>query len=127
MARRIDDVDLDAAHGDGDVLGEDGDAAFAFQVVGVEDEPVLAADEPVQLFLAEKAGLAQHVVDQRGFSVVDVGDDGDIADIGALHAAPFPSPLRGRGVGGRLPNPVAPSPLPLSPKGRGGPWLVKIS
>ena len=34
---------------------------------------------------AEGAGLAEHGVDQRGLAVVDVGHDGDIAEIGALH------------------------------------------
>ena len=37
----------------------------------------------------EHAGLAQHRVDQRGLAVVDVGDDRDVADVGALgHEAP---------------------------------------
>ena len=31
------------------------------------------------LVLAERAGLAQHVVDQRGLPVVDVRDDGDVS------------------------------------------------
>ena len=67
----------------GDVLGQDGDAALALEVVGVEDAGVL----PPQLSLvAELAGLAQHLIDQRGLAVVDVGDDGDIADVVPLHA-----------------------------------------
>ena len=33
----------------------------------------------------EGAGLAEHGVDQGGLAVVDVGHDGDIAEIGALH------------------------------------------
>ena len=36
---------------------------------------------------AEGAGLAEHGVDQGGLAVVDVGDDGDVAEIGALHGA----------------------------------------
>ena len=32
----------------------------------------------------EGAGLAQHRVDQGGLAVVDVGDDRDVADVGAL-------------------------------------------
>ena len=51
VAGRVDDVDLDVAELEGDVLGQDGDAALAFQVVGVEDQAVLAADELVE-FLA---------------------------------------------------------------------------
>ncbi len=34
----------------------------------------------------ERAGLAQQLVDQRGFTVVDVGDDGDIAQLVSLRA-----------------------------------------
>ena len=32
----------------------------------------------------EGAGLAQHGVDEGGLAVIDVGDDGDVADVGAL-------------------------------------------
>ena len=49
VARRVDDVDLGAADLEGDVLGQDGDAALAFQIVGIEDQAVLAAGELVQL------------------------------------------------------------------------------
>jgi hypothetical protein len=37
VAGGVDDVDLGAAQGQGDALGQDGDAAFALQVVGVEE------------------------------------------------------------------------------------------
>ena len=37
VAGRIDDVDLDVAVFDGDVLGQDGDAALALEIVGVEN------------------------------------------------------------------------------------------
>ena len=85
VARRVDDVDLGVADLQGDVLGQDGDAALALQIVGVEDEAVLAAVELLQLFLAEQAGLAQHLIDQRGFAVIDVGDDRHIANVIAFH------------------------------------------
>ena len=49
VAGRVDDVDLGVAEREGDVLGQDGDAALALEVVGVEDQAVLAAREPVQL------------------------------------------------------------------------------
>ena len=60
---------------DGGVLGQNGDAALAFEVVGVHDAfgDVLVG--------AEDAGLVEHGVDQRGLAVVDVGDNGDIANI----------------------------------------------
>ena len=38
------------------------------------------------LVRGEGAGLAQQLVDQRGLAVVDVGDDGDVAQ-GAVHRA----------------------------------------
>ena len=80
VAGGVDDVDLadDAfgvAVGHGDIFGEDGDAAFAFERVVVEDE--FAGD---RCAAAEHAGLAEHGVDERGFAVIDVGDDGDIAE-----------------------------------------------
>ena len=67
---------------DGGVLGQDGDAAFAFQVVGIHD--ALGNG----FVGAEGAGLAQHGVHQRGLAVVDVGDDGDISD-GRAHGREF--------------------------------------
>ena len=74
VARRVDDVDLDAAPGDRGVLGEDGDALLALQVVRVH--------HPLDQGLvgAEHTGLAEHVVHERGLAVVDVGDDGHVAD-----------------------------------------------
>ena len=59
---------------DGRVLGEDGDAALFFEVVGVHD----ALGDG--LIGAEGAGLTQHGVDERGLAVIDVRDDGDVAD-----------------------------------------------
>ena len=80
VARGVDDVDLDAVPLDGGALGEDGDAAFALEIVRVHD--------PLgqHLVRAERARLAEHVVDQGRLAMVDVGDDGDVADVGAaLH------------------------------------------
>jgi len=86
VARRVDDVDLHrllrardlVEHGR--VLRQDRDAALLLEVVGVHD--------PLGdlLVLAEGAGLAEHVVDEGGLPVVDMGDDGDVADVGTtLH------------------------------------------
>ena len=62
------------------VLREDGDALLALQVTGVHRALVDV------LVLAERTGLPEHLVDQSGLSVVDVGNDGDIADVTAgLH------------------------------------------
>src|SRR5262249_52393597 len=56
-------------------LGEDGDAALAFEIVGVH--------RPLGnlLVLAERAGLLQQAVDEGGLAMVDVGDDGDVAEV----------------------------------------------
>ena len=58
---------------DGGVLGQDGDAALALEVVAVHRALGDA------LVGAEGAALVQQGVDQRGLAVVDVGDDGDVA------------------------------------------------
>ena len=56
-------------------LGQDGDAALALEIVGIHRALGDA------LILAEGAGLLQQAVDQRGLAMVDMGDDGDIAQI----------------------------------------------
>ena len=39
---------------------------------------------------AERAGLAEHGVDERGLAMVDVGDDGDVADVVAAGEHDWP-------------------------------------
>ena len=75
VARGVDDVDLVRPRSDGRVLGEDGDALLALEIVGVHHA---LGDGFVR---AERAGLPEHVVDERGLAVVDVSDDGDVTDI----------------------------------------------
>jgi len=77
VAGRVDDVDLDPVPGDGGVLGQDGDPALALQGVGVEDAFAGEGAFP------EDFGLLEHAVDQRGLAVVNMGNNGDIAEIGA--------------------------------------------
>jgi hypothetical protein len=72
---RIDDVDAVVAVVDRRVLGEDRDAALALLVVGVHDPLGVGAAA------VEGAGLPQQAVDKRGLAMVDVGDDGDIAEL----------------------------------------------
>src|SRR6478752_566246 len=57
------------------VLREDGDALLALEVAGVHGSLVDV------LVLAERAGLPEHLVDEGGLAVVDVSDDGDVADV----------------------------------------------
>ena len=77
VARRVDDVDLRPAVADGRVLGEDRDALLALEVDRVEHA---LGDVLVR---AEGAGLPEQRVDERRLAVVDVRDDGDVADIRA--------------------------------------------
>ena len=91
VAGGVDDVDGDAvglagglgsraAVTDGGVLREDGDALLALEVTGVHRTFVDV------LVGAEGAGLPEHGIDEGGLAVVDVGNDGDIADVTAgLH------------------------------------------
>ncbi len=83
VAGRVDDIDLDLGRvpgvgrgmiEDGGVFGQDGDAALALQLVGIH--------HPLDMGLvgAEGAALVQHGVHQRGLAVVNVGDDGDVAN-----------------------------------------------
>ena len=75
VARRVDDVQADVGVVDRRLLGQDRDALLALEVARVHD--------PVDdgLVRAERAGLAEHRVDEGGLAVVDVGDDGDIAQV----------------------------------------------
>jgi hypothetical protein len=75
VARRVDDIDPGVVPLHGRGLGEDGDAALAFEVVRIKR----AFGDP--LVLAERAGLLQQAIDQGGLAVVDVSDDGDVAKV----------------------------------------------
>ena len=67
--------------------------------LGLDGDPALALDLHVvehlfsHLALGERAGLLDQPVRQRGFAVVDVGDDGKIADVveRRRHVAPASS------------------------------------
>ena len=81
MARCIDQVDLRILLHNGDVLVEDRDAALAFEVVGIEDAIC------GHLRLSKLAALAEHLIDQCRLAVVDVGDDGDVANGSMFHSS----------------------------------------
>jgi len=78
VAGRVHDVDLHVLVVDGRVLGHDGDALLALQVDRVHD--------PLGHVLvgAEDARLPQHGVHEGRFAVIDVRDDGDVADVAAF-------------------------------------------
>src|SRR5580693_7184520 len=83
VAGGVDDIDAGVLPDQRGRLGQDGDAPFALQIVGIER----ALGHP--LVLAERAGLLQQAVDQGGLAVVDVGDNGDIAQIHGAYGAVF--------------------------------------
>jgi len=74
VSRRIDDVDVHALVIDRQILGQDRDAAFLFQVVRIHD--------PLYDVLVGREGacLLQQLIHKRGLAVVDVGDDGDVTN-----------------------------------------------
>ena len=115
VAGGVDDVDRHrlavggrAGVVDRGVLREDRDALLALEVAGVH-HPL---GDALGLVGGERAGLAEHRVDQRGLAVVDVGDDRDVAEVdagggrghaeavcfrsGGLASASAPSYRRGR-------------------------------
>ena len=72
---RIDDIDLHAAIGDRRVLGDDGDAALALEVAPIHDALAHV------LVGAKDVALLKHPVHERRLAVVDMRDNGDIADL----------------------------------------------
>ena len=75
VAGSVDDVNAGVVPDQRRRLGEDGDAALALEIVRIECAFGHA------LVLAERARLLQEAVDQRGFAMVDVGDNGDVAKL----------------------------------------------
>ena len=75
VAWRVDDVYARAIPQDRGRLGEDGDTALALEIVGIHR----ALGHP--LILAERPGLLEEAVDEGGFPMVDVGNDGDISEV----------------------------------------------
>ena len=75
MPGSVNDVDFYAVIVYGSVFGQNGDAAFPFQVVGVHDP----GDE--LLVRPERPGLAEHVIHKRRLPVVDVRDNGNVPDV----------------------------------------------
>src|SRR5699024_6094849 len=73
------------------VLGQDRDALLPLQVTAVH-HPFAAGAA-----LADGAGLARHGIDEGCLTVVDVGDDGDVAQV-AARTGGHPGGLRSGGV-----------------------------
>ncbi len=75
MAGRVDDVDARLLPLHRGAFGENGDAALALEIVRIE-----RALHHL-LIGAESAALAQKLIDKRGLAMIDMRDDGDIANI----------------------------------------------
>ena len=75
VAGRVDDIDAGVLPGDRGRLGHDRDAALFFEIVGIHHAFGDA------LILAERARLLEQTIDEGRLAVVDVGDDGDIAQL----------------------------------------------
>ena len=74
VAGSVDDVDRRPLPMHGGVFGLDGDALFLLEVHGVHGSFLDL------LVLAEGSALFKEFVDEGGFPMVDVGDDGDVTD-----------------------------------------------
>jgi hypothetical protein len=77
VPRSVDDVELHPSVAHGGVLGQDGDPLLALEIHGVHHALVDLLIGP------EHARLPQHPVDERRLAVVDVGDDREVAEVGA--------------------------------------------
>ena len=75
MARRVDNIDSVAVPLEGSVLRSNRNAFFPLQIHGVHDALLHL------LVGAEGARLAQQLINQGSLAVVDMRDDGDIADL----------------------------------------------
>ena len=75
VARGIDDIDPIAVPLKGRVLGANGDPFLALEIHRVH-YPLLHL-----LIGAKGSGLPQQLIDERGLAVVDVCNDGDVADL----------------------------------------------
>ena len=71
----VDDIDFAVFVTDTDIFCQNGDAAFAFNIVAVEETLMHF------LIFAENFCLFDDFVDKRGFAMVDVCNDGDVSDV----------------------------------------------
>ena len=86
MPGRIYDIDLHTIMHDRRILRQDCNSPFPFQRVGIHD-----AFRHLLIF-PENMALLQHGIHKSGFTMIDMGDDRNVADIFSDHF--FPSSLR---------------------------------
>ena len=77
VAGRVHDVDVVVVPFERGVLRADGDALFPLEIHRVHD----ALLGRLGFVGAEGARLLEQAVHERGLAVIDVGDDGDVADV----------------------------------------------
>jgi len=70
----VHNVDFHALELDSGGFGQNGDAPFAFQLIRIHDP------FDMRFVFPKYPALLQHGIDQGGFPVVHMGDDGDVAD-----------------------------------------------
>ena len=83
MARGIDQVDLYAFVVDGNILGQNRNTSFSFQVVAIQDPFTL------ELRIAVLAALLKQAIDHRGLTMIDVSNNNNVADIVSTHGKPM--------------------------------------
>ena len=92
---RVENVDVGAFPADGTVLGQNGNAALALDGIVVHD----GVDH--LFMLGKSAGLAQKLIDHGGFTVVNVRNDRDVADLCTHKVSKMPRSV-GRGVPSKI-------------------------
>jgi hypothetical protein len=81
MARRVHQIDTDSLPFDGGSLGENGDAALTFLIIGIHD-----SIDP-RFVGGKDPGGVQHGIHQGGLAMVDVRDQRDVAKGSSRHEA----------------------------------------
>ena len=74
MSGGIHNVDTIIVPIDGRVLGQNGNAPLTLLIIGIHD--ALGAST----FAIQRARLLQQAVNERGFPMINVGDNGDVAE-----------------------------------------------
>jgi hypothetical protein len=77
VAWSVHDVHVEILVFERGVLGADGDALLALEIHGIH-QPL---DLRLRLVGAEGARLLEQAIDERGLAVIDVRDDGDVANV----------------------------------------------
>ncbi len=79
MSGSINDIDFNTAISNCRIFCQDGDSAFAFLVIAIHNKFAYV------LVLTEDMALLEQAIHQRRFAVVDVGNNGNIADVVAFY------------------------------------------